>query len=219
LHRFILQKLVGQGLVLIQANGGVICRDLEPGETLRVSRGCLVAFESSVQYDVEMIKGVQNMMFSGQGLFLATMTGPGRVWVQSLPYVQCSRCCSSCAIKCFADRAWLRLFGADRFDRLVGAISKQLPGGGGGGMILPIGMGGGGGASGGDGTTPAATTDEAIHDSDVKPLENDTGLDDDNDSSSYEQDQGDSTLSGWFSSVRDEANDGNDSDFDFGYES
>jgi uncharacterized protein (AIM24 family) len=66
--------------------GALIQRDLAPGEVFKISSGCLVAFESSVEFDVEMMKGVKNVLFGGEGLFVTTLQGPGRVWISSLPY-------------------------------------------------------------------------------------------------------------------------------------
>ncbi len=83
---FILQKLVGDGLAFVHAGGCIFPRTLAAGETLRVDTGCLVAFQPSVTYDVKMVEGVGNMFLGGEGLFLATLTGPGIVWVQSLPF-------------------------------------------------------------------------------------------------------------------------------------
>ena len=83
---FILQKLQGDGLAFVHAGGVLVSRDLAAGETLRVDTGCVVAFTPSVNYDIQLQKGVKSMFFGGEGLFLATLTGPGRVWVQSLPF-------------------------------------------------------------------------------------------------------------------------------------
>jgi uncharacterized protein (TIGR00266 family) len=83
---FILQKLEGDGLAFVHAGGHVISRDLAPGEKLRLDTGCLVAFEQRIQYDVEFVKGIKTALFGGEGLFFATLTGPGRVFVQSLPF-------------------------------------------------------------------------------------------------------------------------------------
>ncbi|NPV91109.1 MAG: TIGR00266 family protein [Firmicutes bacterium] len=82
---FILQKLVGKGLAFVHAGGTIIKKELAPGERLRVDTGCLVAFAPSVDYDIAMVGGFKNMLFGGEGLFLATMTGPGLVYLQSLP--------------------------------------------------------------------------------------------------------------------------------------
>ena len=82
---FILQRLRGDGLAFIHAGGHVIERELQQGETLRVDTGCIVGFESSVDYDIRMIKGVKTMLFGGEGLFLAELTGPGKCWVQTAP--------------------------------------------------------------------------------------------------------------------------------------
>ncbi|HSM51522.1 MAG TPA: TIGR00266 family protein [Thermoanaerobaculia bacterium] len=83
---FILQKLDGDGLAFLHACGAVLQRDLAPGETLRVDTGCVVAFESRIQYDIQMVPGVKTFLFGGEGLFFATLTGPGRIWLQSLPF-------------------------------------------------------------------------------------------------------------------------------------
>lgn len=81
---FILQKLVGDGLACIHAGGTVIERQLN-GETLRVDTGCLVAFEPHIEYNIERAGNLKSMFFGGEGLFLATLRGTGRVWLQSLP--------------------------------------------------------------------------------------------------------------------------------------
>mmetsp|Transcript_18580 Transcript_18580/g.50794 ORF Transcript_18580/g.50794 Transcript_18580/m.50794 type:complete len:521 (+) Transcript_18580:2-1564(+) len=125
---FILQRLElpsdssnsnDSGSVLIQGGGTVVRKDLTEGEVLRVTSGSIVAFEASVDYNVEFMKGgVSNIMFSGQGLFMTTLTGPGTVWLQGLPA-----------------------------DRMIAEIARRVPTGGGGiGWGVPIGMGGGGGA-------------------------------------------------------------------------
>jgi uncharacterized protein (AIM24 family) len=61
-------------------------RDLKPGEMLKLDTGCLVALQPSVNYDIQMVGGVKNTLFGGEGLFLATLTGPGKIWLQSLPF-------------------------------------------------------------------------------------------------------------------------------------
>jgi uncharacterized protein (TIGR00266 family) len=83
---FILQKLDGDGLAFLHACGTIFERELAAGETLRVDTGCLVAFEPRVQYDIQMVKGVKTFLFGGEGLFFATVSGPGKVWLQSLPF-------------------------------------------------------------------------------------------------------------------------------------
>lgn len=82
---FIMQRLTGDGIVMVHAGGTMMCKQLEPGETLKLDTGCLVALQPSVHYDIQMVGGVKNTLFGGEGLFLATLTGPGRVWIQSLP--------------------------------------------------------------------------------------------------------------------------------------
>ncbi|WP_223587887.1 TIGR00266 family protein [Neobacillus bataviensis] len=83
---FIMQKLEGDGLAFVHAGGTIIKKDLLPGQTLRVDTGCLVAMTSSVGYDIEFVKGVKTALFGGEGLFFATLRGPGSVWIQSLPF-------------------------------------------------------------------------------------------------------------------------------------
>jgi uncharacterized protein (TIGR00266 family) len=82
---FIMQRLQGDGLVFAHAGGTVQTFDLAPGETMRVDTGCLVALQPSVKYDVQLVGGIKTALFGGEGLFFATVTGPGRVWLQSLP--------------------------------------------------------------------------------------------------------------------------------------
>ncbi|NNE90108.1 MAG: TIGR00266 family protein [Verrucomicrobiales bacterium] len=82
---FILQKLCGDGKVFVHAGGTVIERELN-GETLRVDTGCLVAFTPGISYDIERAGNLKSMFFGGEGLFLATLTGHGKVWLQSLPF-------------------------------------------------------------------------------------------------------------------------------------
>ncbi len=82
---FILQRINGDGMVFIHAGGTVIERELH-GETLRVDTGCLVAFQPSIDYDIERAGNLKSMVFGGEGLFLATLKGTGKVWLQSLPF-------------------------------------------------------------------------------------------------------------------------------------
>jgi uncharacterized protein (TIGR00266 family) len=82
---FILQKLTGPGLAFLEVAGEVRDYELAPGETMRVDPGHLAFYEPSVNYDITTVKGVSNILFGGEGLFLATLTGPGRVWLQSMP--------------------------------------------------------------------------------------------------------------------------------------
>src|SRR3954462_13767703 len=83
---FILQRLEGSGDVFIHSGGTIIPMELAAGERLRVDTGCLVAFDPSVIYDIEFVGGIRTALFGGEGLFFASMTGPGRVWVQTLPF-------------------------------------------------------------------------------------------------------------------------------------
>jgi uncharacterized protein (TIGR00266 family) len=135
---FVLQKLSGRGDVLVKGGGTIVVHDLRPGEKWRVTSGSIVAFESSVDYDIQMMPGIKNAMFGGEGLFVTTLTGPGRVWLQGMPP-----------------------------DRMIAEIASRVPGGSGIGFGIPI-MGGGGGggeaaaASESGAAEQVAATDAAV---------------------------------------------------------
>ena len=116
---FVLQSLTGEGDVFLKAGGTLIRRDLEPGEELRISSGCLVGFSQGVDYDVKMVKGFQNVIAGGEGLFMTTLTGPGVVWLSGMPP-----------------------------QRMISEIARRVPSGG-LGLAVPIGVGGGGGGGDG----------------------------------------------------------------------
>jgi uncharacterized protein (TIGR00266 family) len=82
---FIMQRLDGDGMAFVHAGGTLMSRDLAPGERLRVDTGCVVALQQSVDFDIQYVGKLKSALFSGEGLFFATLTGPGRVWLQSLP--------------------------------------------------------------------------------------------------------------------------------------
>lgn len=117
---FILQALSGEGDVFLKAGGTLIRRDLEPGEELRISSGCLVGFSEGVDYDVQMVKGFQNVIAGGEGLFMTTLTGPGVVWLSGMPP-----------------------------QRMISEIARRVPSGGGLALGVPIGGGGSGGGDSG----------------------------------------------------------------------
>eukprot|EP00542_Grammatophora_oceanica_P006159 CAMPEP_0194064108 /NCGR_PEP_ID=MMETSP0009_2-20130614/82169_1 /TAXON_ID=210454 /ORGANISM="Grammatophora oceanica, Strain CCMP 410" /LENGTH=344 /DNA_ID=CAMNT_0038716483 /DNA_START=9 /DNA_END=1043 /DNA_ORIENTATION=- len=119
---FVLQALSGQGDVFVKAGGTLIRKDLEEGEDLRISGGSLVAFSNGVDFDVQMMKGVKNTLFGGEGLFVTTLTGPGTVWIQGQPP-----------------------------QRMIGEIARRVPSGGGMMFGVPVGGGGGGEGGDGDG--------------------------------------------------------------------
>ncbi|MBV9493071.1 MAG: TIGR00266 family protein [Acidobacteria bacterium] len=83
---FILQKITGEGLVFLHAGGNMLDFDLRPGEQLRVDTGCIVSMADTVQYDIQFVGGFRNALFGGEGLFYATLTGPGHVVLQTLPF-------------------------------------------------------------------------------------------------------------------------------------
>ncbi|KAL7514859.1 hypothetical protein ACHAXN_012269 [Cyclotella atomus] len=122
---FVLQSLRAESnsddeTVFLKAYGTSVKRDLKEGETLRVSSGSLVAMTSDVDFDVTTLSGFKNVLFGGEGLFVTTLTGPGKVWLQGMPV-----------------------------DRMVSEIARRVPSGGGIGLGIPI-MGGGGGGGEGD---------------------------------------------------------------------
>jgi uncharacterized protein (TIGR00266 family) len=83
---FIMQRLTGDGWAFVHAGGTLEEKLLGPGDSLRVDTGCLVALQPSVTYDIQLVGGIKTAIFGGEGLFFATLRGPGRVWLQSLPF-------------------------------------------------------------------------------------------------------------------------------------
>jgi uncharacterized protein (AIM24 family) len=83
---FIMQRLQGDGMAFVHAGGTLAERSLQPGQKLWVDTGCIVAFEPSVSYDIQFVGRIKSALFGGEGLFFTTLTGPGRVWLQSLPF-------------------------------------------------------------------------------------------------------------------------------------
>lgn len=81
---FVLQRMNGSGLVFLELDGSIVERNLASGETIKVDTGNVAAFEESVKYQAEMVKGFKNILFGGEGLFLTTLTGPGKVWLQTM---------------------------------------------------------------------------------------------------------------------------------------
>jgi uncharacterized protein (TIGR00266 family) len=116
---FIMQKLEGDGLTFVHAGGTIIERQLGAGERLRVDTGCLVALETSVTYDIEFVGGVKSAIFGGEGFFFARLEGPGKVWLQSLPFSR------------LAGRIWQAAPQADGKDKGEGSILGKMGGIGG----------------------------------------------------------------------------------------
>ncbi|MDL2339302.1 MAG: TIGR00266 family protein [Pseudomonadota bacterium] len=83
---FIMQKLEGDGLAFVHAGGTILKRELEPGQTLLIDTGCIVAFTPDISFEIQYVGKVKTALFGGEGLFLAKVTGPGTVWLQSLPF-------------------------------------------------------------------------------------------------------------------------------------
>ncbi len=129
---FILQKLQGDGLIFMHAGGTILKRELAAGERLRVDTGCIVGFATSVDYDIQFVGGFRNALFGGEGLFLATLTGPGLVYLQSLPFSR------------LADRIVAAAnFGRDEQRSGIGSALGGLGAGAIGGAILGNILGGG----------------------------------------------------------------------------
>ncbi|HEX3030803.1 MAG TPA: TIGR00266 family protein [Bacillota bacterium] len=83
---FIMEKLDGDGLAFVHAGGTICEKVLQPGEVLKIDTGCLVAMTKDINYDITMVRGIKSVFFGGEGLFFATLRGPGKVWLQSLPF-------------------------------------------------------------------------------------------------------------------------------------
>src|SRR5205085_7374298 len=118
---FIMQRLVGDGICFVHAGGTLVERELRPGQTVKLDTGCLVALQPSVTYDIQFVGGIKNTLFGGEGLFFATLTGPGRVWLQSLPF-------SRLADRIFASAP--RRAGGSRIDEgsILGAVGDIIGG-------------------------------------------------------------------------------------------
>jgi uncharacterized protein (TIGR00266 family) len=82
---FVMQRMSGQGKVFLEIDGSCVERTLAPGEIVKVDTGNVAAFEETVTYQAEMVKGFKNVLFGGEGLFLTTLTGPGKIWLQTMP--------------------------------------------------------------------------------------------------------------------------------------
>ncbi len=85
---FIMQRLTGDGWVFVQMGGTIVERELKPGEELHVDTGCIAAMTPDVDFDIQTVGGVKSMLFGGEGLFFARLRGPGKVWIQSLPFAR-----------------------------------------------------------------------------------------------------------------------------------
>lgn len=88
---FIMQKVTGPGFAFVELDGEVVEYTLQPGQVLKVDTGHVGMYEPTVEFDIQMIKGFKNMLFGGEGLFLATLRGPGRVWLQTMPAMNLAR--------------------------------------------------------------------------------------------------------------------------------
>lgn len=88
---FIMQKLEGDGMAFVHSGGTVVQKELSAGEVLKVDTGCLVGFTRGVDYDIEFVGGIKNTIFGGEGIYFARLEGPGKVWIQSLPFSRLSK--------------------------------------------------------------------------------------------------------------------------------
>ncbi|MBU3743917.1 MAG: TIGR00266 family protein [Sediminibacterium sp.] len=82
---FIMERLEGDGMAFLHACGHVVEKNLQPGELIKIDTGCIVGFTGGTNYDIQMVGGIKNTLFGGEGLFFATLRGPGKVWIQTLP--------------------------------------------------------------------------------------------------------------------------------------
>ena len=134
---FVLQKASGPGVVWLDLSGEIVERDLAPGERLRVHAGHVGAFEPSVSFDIQMLSGFRNILFGGEGLFLATLTGPGHVWLQSMPILNLAEEISRYLPRAGSDTGANSTAGGLAAGAALGAASgllgNLLRGGGGGG--------------------------------------------------------------------------------------
>ncbi|MEN6526075.1 MAG: TIGR00266 family protein [Candidatus Polarisedimenticolia bacterium] len=94
---FIMEKLEGDGLVFMHAGGTIVERTLAPGEVLHVDTGCVVGFEDTIDFDIQQVGGIKSILFGGEGVFFATLRGPGRLWLQSLPFSRLAGRMLACA--------------------------------------------------------------------------------------------------------------------------
>lgn len=119
---FILQRLEGDGMAFVHAGGTVVRRQLQPGETLLVDTGCVVAYTQDVDFDIQYVGKIKTVLFGGEGIFLARVTGPGQVWLQSLPF-------SRLASRVFAAAPQAGGRGRDEGSLLAGVAGGGLLGG------------------------------------------------------------------------------------------
>ncbi|OGB03507.1 MAG: TIGR00266 family protein [Burkholderiales bacterium RIFCSPLOWO2_12_FULL_64_99] len=119
---FIMQKLEGDGMAFVHAGGTVVRRDLQPGETLYIDTGCVVAYTQGVDFDIQYVGKIKTALFGGEGIFLARVTGPGQVWLQSLPF-------SRLASRIFAAAPQAGGRGRDEGSLLTGVAGGSLLGG------------------------------------------------------------------------------------------
>jgi uncharacterized protein (TIGR00266 family) len=114
---FIMQRLTGDGIALVHAGGTLMRRTLGAGEILKLDTGCLVALQPSVNYDIQFVGGIKNTLFGGEGLFFATLTGPGEIWLQSLPFSR------------LAGRMMAGARGGKEEGSVLGGLGRMLQGG------------------------------------------------------------------------------------------
>ena len=116
---FLLQHVSGQGTAWLELSGELVIKDLQAGETLRVHPGHVGAFQSSVSFQITTVPGIKNMIFGGDGIFLAALTGPGRVWLQTLPISKLAHALSEYMPRQSADRVESGVVGG-----IVGSILR-----------------------------------------------------------------------------------------------
>lgn len=116
---FILQRLTGDGLAFVHAGGTIVEKNLAAGETVRVDTGCIVAMAPSVDYDIQFVGGFKNALFGGEGLFLAKLTGPGKVYLQSLPFSRLADRIRAAQTVQVGERSGVSGFGGDLLKNII----------------------------------------------------------------------------------------------------
>jgi uncharacterized protein (TIGR00266 family) len=116
---FIMQKLEGDGMAFVHSGGNIVEKELQAGERLKIDTGCIVAFTKDINYDIQFVGGIKNSLFGGEGLFYAVITGPGKVWMQSMPFSRLAdRIVSSSS----------RMFGGKEEGGILGGLGNLISG-------------------------------------------------------------------------------------------
>ena len=117
-----MERLDGDGMAFIHAGGTVVRRELQPGQTLLIDTGCVVAYTPSVEFEIQYVGKIKTALFGGEGLFFAKMTGPGTVWLQSLPFSRLASRIFAAAPQMGGSKEESGLLGASAAGGLLGGI-------------------------------------------------------------------------------------------------